>query len=98
MFLEKALGKVIVSKCISVGIGIAVGPYVGAYIKDVTGGYYWAQYFTIIRLCGTAFAIWGLRLDKKQQISVDSSIAKIDFRTDACNLRHRHRFLNYTSG
>mgnify|MGYP000866504457 CR=1 FL=1 len=78
VFGRRHLGKVMSTlNAFSVGIGIAFGPYVGAYIKDITGGYYWALVMAvIIRLFGTACALWGLRLDKKQEISVDTSIAK----------------------
>lgn len=78
VFGRRHLGKVMSTlNAFSVGVGIACGPFVGAYIKDITGGYYWALVLAIaIRLCGTAFALWGLRLDKKLQIPVDTSIAK----------------------
>ncbi len=64
------LGKVMsVLNAFSVGVGVSVGPYVGAYIKDVTGGYYWALIIAIIvRLCGTCCAILGMRFDKIKRL------------------------------
>ncbi|TYP56638.1 MFS transporter [Thermosediminibacter litoriperuensis] len=71
VFGRRHLGKIMSTlNAFSVGIGIAFGPYVGAYIKDVTGGYYWALVLAIvIRLCGTAFALLGLRLAQQQESS-----------------------------
>lgn len=78
IFGRRHLGKIMSTlNAFSVGLGIAFGPYVGAYIKDITGGYYWALVLAIIiRLCGTAFAILGLSLDKKQEILGNTSIAR----------------------
>lgn len=70
VFGRKHLGKVMsVLNAFSVGVGVSVGPYVGAYIKDVTGGYYWALIIAIIvRLCGTCCAILGMRFDKIKRL------------------------------
>jgi len=79
VFGRRHIGKIMnILNAISVGIGMAVGPFLGAYIKDVTGGYLWALMVAIIiRVCGTAFALLGLRLSgKKQEISVNTSVAE----------------------
>ncbi|WP_213951834.1 MFS transporter [Tepidanaerobacter syntrophicus] len=71
VFGRRHLGKIMSTlNAISVGVGVALGPYVGAYIKDVTGGYYLALVMAIaIRLLGTACALWGLNITKKQEIA-----------------------------
>lgn len=78
VFGRRHLGKVMSTlNSFSVGLGIAFGPFVGAYIKDVTGGYYWALVLAvIIRLCGTAFALLGLKIAEKQKITGKALIAK----------------------
>lgn len=70
VFGRRYLGTVMSTlNSFSVGIGIAFGPYVGAYIKDVTGGYYGALVLAVaIRLFGTAVAIYGLRDSKKREM------------------------------
>ncbi|GLI19904.1 MFS transporter [Tepidanaerobacter syntrophicus] len=67
VFGRRHLGKIMNTlNAISVGVGMALGPYIGAYIKDATGGYYWALITAIIiRLCGTVLARIGLRLANK---------------------------------
>lgn len=78
VFGRRHLGKVMSTlNAISVGVGIALGPFVGAYIKDKTGGYYWALVLAVmIRLTGTLCALYGLKLSKQQTVSSDASIAK----------------------
>jgi len=77
VFGRKHLGKVMsVLNSFSVGLGIAFGPFVGAYIKDVTGGYFWALVLAVaIRLCGTAFALLGLKMSLQQE-GADNTITK----------------------
>jgi len=69
VFGRKHLGKVMsILNSFSVGLGIAFGPFVGAYIKDVTGGYFWALVLAVaIRLCGTAFALFGLKMSAQTE-------------------------------
>jgi len=69
VFGRKHLGKVMsIINSFSVGLGVAFGPFVGAYIKDLTGGYYWALVLAVcIRLCGTVFALLGLRMSLQQE-------------------------------
>ncbi len=70
VFGRRHLGKIMNSiNAFTVGVGIASGPFVGAYIKDITGGYMLALILAIvIRLIGTSFALYGLRLDKKRRL------------------------------
>lgn len=78
VFGRKHLGKIMnVLNALSVGSGMAFGPFLGAYIKDTTGGYFWALVIAVmIRLCGTCFALYGRKLSKKQVISEKISVAK----------------------
>ena len=78
VFGRKHLGKIMnVLNALSVGSGMALGPFLGAYIKDTTGGYFWALVIAVmIRLCGTCFALYGRKLSKKQVISEKVSVAK----------------------
>lgn len=68
VFGRKHVGKIMHTlNAISVGIGMALGPYLGAYIKDVTGGYFGAiMLAVIIRLLGTCFALVGLWISKNR--------------------------------
>lgn len=74
VFGRRHVGKIMnILNALSVGTGMVFGPYLGAYIKDVTGGYYWALMVAIIiRLCGTAFAVSGLRLAQSQGVSAST--------------------------
>jgi OFA family oxalate/formate antiporter-like MFS transporter len=70
VFGRRHLGKIMnIINAFTVGVGVASGPFVGAYIKDITGGYVLALVLAIvIRLIGTAFALYGLKLDKKRNL------------------------------
>ncbi|MDN5332497.1 MAG: transporter, family, oxalate/formate antiporter [Tepidanaerobacteraceae bacterium] len=71
VFGRRHLGKIMSTlNAFSVGLGIAFGPYVGAYIKDITGGYYWALVLAVlIRLVGTVFALVGLNWVKRENVA-----------------------------
>ncbi|MCG0276833.1 MAG: hypothetical protein L5655_11905 [Thermosediminibacteraceae bacterium] len=60
------------AKCLSVGTGMALGLYLEAYIRDATGGYFWARILAVImRLLGTCFALLGLCIYKKKYLIVN---------------------------
>ncbi|MCR3923395.1 MAG: MFS transporter [Firmicutes bacterium] len=67
IFGRKHIGKIMTSlNAFSVGIGIAAGPYVGAAIKDYTGGYYWAIVLAVVlRMMATGFSLTGFFVTKK---------------------------------
>lgn len=77
VFGRRHLGKIMTTLfSLSAGIGMAIGPYMGAYIKDVTGGYFYALVIAVsIRLLGTLFALWGLSLSKQPKISPEVPIS-----------------------
>ncbi len=67
VFGRRHLGKIMSTvNAFSVGIGVASGPFIGAYIKDITGGYVLALVLAIvIRLSGTGLALYGMKVDKR---------------------------------
>lgn len=67
IFGRKHLGKIMTSlNAFSVGIGIALGPYVGAFIRDKTGGYFWAIVLAVVlRMAATGFSLTGLFYTRK---------------------------------
>lgn len=67
IFGRKHLGKIMTSlNAFSVGIGVALGPYLGAFIRDKTGGYFWAIVLAIfLRMAATGFSLTGLAYTKK---------------------------------
>jgi MFS transporter, OFA family, oxalate/formate antiporter len=69
VFGRKYLGKIMtVLQAFSVGVGIAVGPFVGAYIKDITGGYFWAIMLAVLfRIAAGVSALIGLRISKRRE-------------------------------
>lgn len=51
---------------------MALGLYLEAYIRDATGGYFWARILAVImRLLGTCFALLGLCIYKKKYLIVN---------------------------
>ena len=70
-FGRKHLGKIMTTlQAFSVGIGISTGPFVGAYIKDVTKGYFWAIMIAVgLRMVATAASLIGLYMHRKNKFS-----------------------------
>lgn len=70
-FGRKNLGRIMTTlQAFSVGIGISTGPFVGAYIKDVTKGYFWAIMIAVgLRMVATMVSLIGLRMHKKKRFS-----------------------------
>src|SRR4030043_1431254 len=70
-FGRKNLGRIMTTiQAFSVGIGISTGPFVGAYIKDVTKGYFWAIMIAVgLRMVATTVSLIGLRMHKKNRFS-----------------------------
>jgi MFS family permease len=68
VFGRKNLGKIMTTlQAFSVGIGISTGPFIGAYIKDVTRGYFWAIMIAVgLRTIATMASLIGLRMSKKK--------------------------------
>jgi predicted MFS family arabinose efflux permease len=68
VFGRKNLGKIMTTlQAFSVGIGISTGPFIGAYIKDVTRGYFWAIMIAVgLRMIATAVSLIGLSISKKR--------------------------------
>lgn len=68
-FGRKHLGRIMtILQAFSVGIGISTGPFVGAYIKDVTKGYFWAIMIAVgLRMVATTVSLIGLRMHKKNK-------------------------------
>ena len=77
-FGRKHLGRIMTTlQAFSIGIGISTGPFVGAYIKDVTKGYFWAIIIAVgLRLVATMVSLIGLGMHKKNRFSapVDSDM------------------------
>src|SRR4030066_2066251 len=71
-FGRKHLGRIMTTlQGFSIGIGISTGPFVGAYIKDVTKGYFWAIMIAVgLRMVATMVSLIGLRMHKKNRFSV----------------------------
>ncbi|MCR3922978.1 MAG: MFS transporter [Firmicutes bacterium] len=69
VFGRRHIGKIMSTlNSMSVGIGITCGGFVGAYIRDVTGGFKAALILAVtLRMIGTLFALTGYRLTKKIQ-------------------------------
>ena len=67
VFGRRHIGKIMsVLNAMSVGIGIALGPFLGSYIKEITGGFKAALIFAVtLRMISTAFAITGHFVTKK---------------------------------
>ena len=70
-FGRKNLGRIMTTiQAFSVGIGISTGPFVGAYIKDVTKGYFWAIMIAVgLRMVATIVSLIGLHLHRKNRFS-----------------------------
>src|SRR4030066_453890 len=70
-FGRKNLGRIMTTiQAFSVGIGISTGPFVGAYIKDVTKGYFWAIMIAVgLRLVATIVSLIGLHMHRKNRFS-----------------------------
>src|SRR4030066_518638 len=69
-FGRKNLGRIMTTlQALSVGIGVSTGPFVGAYIKDVTKGYFWAIMIAVaLRMVATTVSLIGLRMHKKNKL------------------------------
>ncbi len=70
-FGRKHLGRIMTTlQGFSIGIGISTGPFVGAYIKDVTKGYFWAIMIAVgLRMVATTVSLIGLRMHRKNRFS-----------------------------
>lgn len=69
VFGRKNLGKIMtVLQASSVGLGITTGAFIGAYIKDITGGYFWAIMLAVVlRIVAAISSLIGLRISKRQK-------------------------------
>ncbi|MDD5622632.1 MAG: MFS transporter [Actinomycetota bacterium] len=78
VFGRKHLGKIMTTlQAFSVGLGISLGPFLGAYIKDVTGGYFWAIMLAVaLRIIATIASLIGLRISKKR-ITIAKNLSEI---------------------
>ncbi len=70
-FGRKNLGRIMTTiQAFSVGIGVSTGPFVGAYIKDVTKGYFWAIMIAVgLRMVATTVSLIGLHMHRKNRFS-----------------------------
>ncbi len=77
VFGMRHLGKIMTTlQAFSVGIGISIGPYVGAYIKDITGSYFWAIMLVVgLRIIATIASLVGLVISRKNQIVTAKNLA-----------------------
>ncbi|MGI6659983.1 MAG: MFS transporter [Dethiobacteraceae bacterium] len=77
VFGRQHIGKIMSTlNSMSVGIGIAFGPFLGSYIKDITGGFKASLILAVsLRMMGTAFAIIGYFLTKKEKEQAKSEAA-----------------------
>lgn len=77
VFGMRHLGKIMTTlQAFSVGIGISTGPYVGAYIKDITGSYFWAIMLVVgLRIIATIASLVGLVISRKNQIVTAKNLA-----------------------
>ncbi|KPU46198.1 putative MFS-type transporter YhjX [Oxobacter pfennigii] len=68
VFGRKNIGKIMTTlNSFSVGLGLTLGPFFGAFIKDATGGYYWAIVLAVaLRMIATAFSLVGFFVTKKK--------------------------------
>ena len=69
-FGRKNLGRIMTTiQAFSVGIGVSTGPFVGAYIKDVTKGYFWAIMIAVgLRMVATMVSLIGLHMHRKNRL------------------------------
>ncbi|QGP91150.1 Oxalate:formate antiporter [Neomoorella glycerini] len=67
LFGRKSIGTIMtVLNAFSVGLGIVLGPYVGAFIRDLTGAYKWSLALAItLRIIATLVALNGLRISQR---------------------------------
>ncbi|HZK25647.1 MAG TPA: MFS transporter [Oscillospiraceae bacterium] len=73
VFGRQHIGKIMSTlNSMSVGIGIALGPFLGSYIRDITGGFKTSLILAVsLRMMGTAFALVGYFLTKKEKAKKD---------------------------
>lgn len=66
---RKYLGRIMtIMQAFSVGVGIATGPFIGAYIKDITGRYFWAIILAVaLRIVATISVLIGSKISKRQE-------------------------------
>lgn len=76
VFGRKHLGRIMTTlQAFSVGIGISIGPFIGAYLKDVTGGYFWAIIIAVsLRIIATSSSLIGLGIARRK---LDGSIKNV---------------------